>query len=374
MAGRPYRRGEKGFETAELGALTLADDAALFTLLLTYPDALAEDVVFFADGRVLPESDPAWRTVLGWHRQGGPVLLGVTTAQAEPGLFVETLRLAESVADWGVERWDETVLEYWGSADEAMVTRIVDRWELSRDEGWTLGSWTRAMWDEDPGLGRPIVGLLGAEVPEAVRGAVEWLASGHREIAAFEASRIVTGESPTYWTHSVAGAWYRPVPLTTEDEPDRRRATYVRRTGSVTGRLLAAVEARCLEAGSAVAWSGEDWVRFDGASRCLRVFPGETWVDLQLVGADEGNLIGLRYRYGVPTRLKPPADAPPEVHVRLSAAEDFGAEVQVMLSDWLSGRQARSPEPQARPRIVVRDVEVSSATSGHEAGPSDRSD
>ncbi len=373
MAGRPYRGGAEGFEPAELGGLTLADDTALFTLLLTYPDALAEDVVFFADGRVLPESDPAWRALLGWHRQGGPVLLGMTTAQADAGLLVETLRLAEIVADWSIERWDQTVLEYWGSADHALLERVAERWELSRDEGWSLDRWTRAMWDEEPAPGRAIVGLLAADVSEALCRAVEWLASGGREIAAFEASRVVSGESATYWTHPVAGAWYRPAPLTTDDGPDRRRETYVRRTGSVTGGLLASIEARCLEAGSAVAWSGEDWVRFDGASRSLRVFPGEAWVDLQLVGADEGHLIGLRYRYGVPNRLKPPADAPPEVHVRLSAPEDFGAEIQVMLSDWLSGRPTRSPEPPARPRIVVRDVEVSPAMSGHEAGPYDRS-
>lgn len=374
MAGRPYRKGAKGFEPAELGGLTLADDAALFTLLLTYPDALADDVIFFADGRVLPESDPTWRTMLGWHRRGGPVLLGMTTARAESDLLIETLRLAEVVADWNVERWDDTVLEYWGSADHALVERMAERWDLSRDEAWSLASWTRAMWDEEPEPGRAIVGVLAADVSEALCRAVEWLSSGHREIAAFEASRVTTGETATYWTHPVAGAWYRPPPMTTEDGPDQRRKTYVRRTGSVTGRLLAAIEARCLEAGSAVAWSGEEWVRFDGASRSLRVFPGEAWVDLQLVGADEGNLIGLRYRYGVPARLKPPADAPPEVHVRLSSSADFGAEIQVMLSDWLSGRSTRSVEPSGRPRIVVRDVEVSSAVSGPEAGPADRSD
>lgn len=371
MTARPYRSGEKGFETAELGGLTLADDGALFSLLLTYPDALAEDVVFFADGRVLPESDLAWRTMLGWHRQGGPVLLGVTTAEAEPGLLVETLRVAEIVADWDVERWDEIVVEYWGSAEETLVERVMNRWELPADDGWTLGSWTRAMWDEEPETGRAVVGILTGEVPEAMRRAIDWLATGNREIAAFQVRRIAAGESPTYWTHPVAGAWYRPAPLVKPEGPDRRRETFVRRTGSVTGGLLAAIEARCVDAGSAVAWSGEDWVRFDGAGRSLRVFPGEAWVDLQFVGADEGNLIGLRYRYGVPARLKPPTEAPPEVHLRLSAADDFGPEVQLMLSDWLSDLSSRRAEPHSRPRIVVRDVEVSHATSGLEAGRSD---
>lgn len=373
MSGRPYRSGADGFETAELGGLTLADDGALFALLLSHPDALTEDVVFFADGRVLPESDPARRTLLGWHRRGGPVLLGVTTAPADPGLLVETLRLAGVASRLDGERWDEIVLEYWGSTDEAALRRVMDRWELSDEEPWTLASWTRAMWDEEPEPGPAIAGILAGEIPESLRLAVDWLATGNREVAAFEARRIVTDESPTYWTHLVAGAWYRPPPLGREVGPDRRRETYVRRTGSVTGGLLAAVETRCVEAGSAVAWSGEDWVRFDGAERSLRVFPGEAWVDLQLVGADEGNLIGLRYRYSVPVRLKPPAGAPPEVHLRLSAPEDFGPEVQLMVTDWLSGRSNRSAEAPARPRIIVRDVEVSPATSGPEADRPDRS-
>ena len=373
MAGRPYRSGEDGFETAELGALTLADDGPLFTLLLMHPDALAEDVIFFADGRVVPESDPAVRTLLGWHRQGGVVVLGFTTAAAVSDLLVEVLRLAEIVADWDTERWDEVVLEYWGSADAALVERVADRWNLSREEGWTLASWTGAMWDETPEPGRPIVGVLAGEVPESVRGAIDWLSVGSREIAAFEARRIVSGETPTYWTTPVAGAWARPVPLTGEEGPDRRRETFVRRTGSVTGGLLAAVEKRCLDSGSAVAWSGEDWVRFDGASRSLRVFPGAAWVDLQLVGADEGALIGMRYRYALPNRLKPPGDAPPEVHVRLVATADFGPEVQLLLSDWLSGRLSKEAQPATRPRIVSREVDVTPAASVREAGRSDRS-
>jgi hypothetical protein len=373
MAGRPYRSGKDGFETAELGALTLTDDEPLFALHLTYPDVLAEDVVFFADGRVLPESDPAVRTLLGWHRQGGAVVLGFTTASVVADLLVEVLRLAEIVGDWDVEQWDEIVLEYWGSADEALVESVAGRWDLSRQEGWTLASWTRAMWDEDPEPGRPIVGVLAGQVSEPVRAAIDWLSKANREIAAFEARRIVSDGTPTYWTYPVAGAWIRSTGLLDEKAPDRRRETFVRRTGSVTGGLLAAVEKRCLDSGSAVAWSGEDWVRFDGASRSLRVFPGAAWVDLQLVGADEGGLIGMRYRYGLPSRLRPPEDAPPEVHVRLSAPADFGPEVQLLLSDWLSGRLSKEAQPVARPRIVSREVDVTPASRPREAGRSDRS-
>jgi hypothetical protein len=80
----------------------------------------------------------------------------------------------------------------------------------------------------------------------------------------------------------------------------------------------------------------------------------------------------MRYRYALPSRLKPPGDAPPEVHVRLAAPADFGPEVQLLLSDWLSGRLSKEAQPVARPRIVSREVEVTPAASVREAGRSDR--
>ena len=351
MTGRPYRTAGGSFQSADLAPPEMTDDAALFQLLLLHPDFLAPDVVFMADGRVLAESDPTWRTVLGWHRDGGPILLGVTTGLASDPLLIEALQLAESSADWPLERWDATLASFWDMADGGLVQVLTRAWEGEEGRPRTVSGWTHAAWGTPPSMGRTAVGLLAAEVPESLRRAVGWLATGGREIAAFEVRRMKTGKAPTYWSHCVAGSWRRP----TERRPAAaeaglRRETYVRHTGSVTAGLLSAVEARCLRAGSQVAWSGEDWVRFDGNGRSLRVFPGAAWVDLQFVGADEGTLAGLRYRYGVPRTLTPTADAPPEVHLRLASDDDFSPSVEVMLSAWLS----EAPREEEKPAIPDR--------------------
>ena len=57
------------------------------------------------------------------------------TARAEPGLLVETLRLARVVSDLPPERWDEIVLEFWGSADPPLVRQVMDRWGLPGERG-----------------------------------------------------------------------------------------------------------------------------------------------------------------------------------------------------------------------------------------------
>jgi hypothetical protein len=356
MAGRPYRGEDGTFESADLSPPALSDDAALFALLLNHPDFLDEDVLFMADGRVLAESDPAWRTVLGWHRGSGPVLLGVTTGGAGESLLIEVLQLAESSADWPLARWDEALAAFWGSSDGALRQRVAERWGL-KGEVWTVEGWAQAVWDGPPTKGRAAVGILAAEVPVAIRRAVAWLAAGGREIAAFEVQRMVAGSAPIYWTNLVAGAWHRRVtPVAASADAGLRRETYVRHTGSVTAGLLSAVEARGLQVGSKVAWSGQDWVRFDGAGRSLRVFPGAGWIDLQFVDADEGTLTGLRYRYGVAVALEPPPDAPPGVHLRLSSAGDMNPAVELLLTAWLGEVPAQDVRETsaARPRRSKR--------------------
>ncbi|HUP01646.1 MAG TPA: hypothetical protein VM737_09030 [Gemmatimonadota bacterium] len=337
MTGRPYRSADGSFQSADLNPLALDDDATLFQLLLRHPDFLEPDVIFMADGRVLAESDPAWRTVLGWRRSGGPILLGVTTGPAPDALLIEVLQLAEASAEWPIGRWNEALAAYWGSADARLVEAIKLGWRFDARESWSVEAWTRAAWGVEPIAGRSAVGLLAAEMPPALLRAVDWLAAGGREIAAFEVRRMGAGKAPTYLSDRVAGSWGRPVERPpVAPEVGLRRETYVRHTGSVTAGLLSAVEARCLAAGSKEAWSGEDWVRFDGPGRSLRVFPGAAWVDLQFVGADEGTLAGLRYRYGVSTTLVPSTGAPPEVHLRLASTADFSPAVEVLLSAWLT--------------------------------------
>lgn len=337
MSARAYRGVDGAFESTDLDAPVLSEDASLFALLLTHPDFLADDVVFMADGRVLEESDPAWRTVVGWRRSGGPVILGVTTGTARPALLVETLQVAEMSSSWGLDRWSEVLTSFWETVGGSLFDRISKRWDLPSEAAWTVDAWTQAAWNIEPIPGRAAVGLLAAEVPPAVRRAVAWLADDNHEVAASEVRRMGSGEHATFWTEQVAGGWRRAVkPVVRPAEAGLRRDTYVRHTGSVTAGLLSAVEARCLAAGSKVAWSSEDWVRFDGSGHSLRVFPGAAWVDLQFVGADEGTLAGLRYRYGVSVTLDPPSDAPPEAHLRLASSADFSAAVELLLGAWLS--------------------------------------
>ena len=102
-----------------------------------------------------------------------------------------------------------------------------------------------------------------------------------------------------------------------------------------TEELLATLEARCREVGCEVGWRGPDWARYDGRDHSLRVFPGDHWVDLQFVGADEGTLKGLWFRYDVSDGLEAPADAPPAAHMRLDDPRDLDRSVLALLAAWL---------------------------------------
>lgn len=105
-----------------------------------------------------------------------------------------------------------------------------------------------------------------------------------------------------------------------------------------TEELLATLEARCREVGGELGWRGSDWARYDGREHSLRVFPGDRWVDLQFVGADEGTLKGLWFRYDVPDGLEAPEDAPPAAHLRLEGPRDLDRSVLTLLSAWLGSQ------------------------------------
>jgi hypothetical protein len=114
--------------------------------------------------------------------------------------------------------------------------------------------------------------------------------------------------------------------------------------------LLASIEAIARETGSAVSRAG-DWVRIAGARRSLRAFPSEEWVDLQLVGLDEGTMVGLRYRHGVPLRLEAGEGAPPGVHLRVRG-DELGPAVEGLIRGWLTAPgegRGEKPRPAAAP-------------------------
>src|SRR5687768_15054057 len=81
----------------------LDDDLSFFELLLVRPDLLGSDVVFLADGRGWEGTGTGWPLAVGWRRQGGPVILGVTTGAATGDLLVEPLQLAGASSAWSIE-------------------------------------------------------------------------------------------------------------------------------------------------------------------------------------------------------------------------------------------------------------------------------
>lgn len=327
------------------GGLSSRDDARLLELLLGSPDRLDPQVILWADGRVLPESDPGRRTVVGWHRAGGAVMVGVTTGVAVEGLLLEAFQLAAAEGANPPGRWAGALATFWGDADPALRERVADRWGLRGGLIESPEAWADRAWGMAPAPGPPRAGMIAFEVPPSLRQSVDWLADQGVEVAAWEIARSADPGAAPFRFERVAGRWSgppeRPLPAF---EEQRRRRTYVRHTGSVTAALLADLEAECRSSGAAVAWSDDQWVRFDGPRRSLRVFPGTEWIDLQFVGADEGTLIGLRYRYGVQVGIEPPPDAPPGVHLRLASPSDLGPEVRMLVKGWLGGLSSEAGE------------------------------
>src|SRR3990172_1201967 len=78
----------------------LDDDVSFLELLLVRPDLLGSDVVFLADGRGWEGTGAGWPLAIGWRREGGPLILWVTTGAASGDLLVEPLQLAGASASW----------------------------------------------------------------------------------------------------------------------------------------------------------------------------------------------------------------------------------------------------------------------------------
>lgn len=350
--------------------LSGGDDARLFEALLTAPDRLHPDVVLWADGRVLPGSDAGRRTLVGWHRAGGPVFVGVRTGAATDGLLLEALGLAAEGGETPDERWRVALAAYWDAADPALRERVSDRWGFARGEIADPEAWTGQAWGRPPTPGPARTGVVAARCPRGLGRAIDWLAGRGIDVAAWEVGRA--DDDGSFRLARVAGAWResdeRPLPA--EASEARRRRTYLRHTGGVTAELLATLESHCRAMGCEVAWSDRQWVRFDGPGRSLRVFPGTAWIDLQFVGADEGTLIGLRFRYGVPVGTEPPEGAPPGVHLRLFRPDDLGPETRLLLTAWLGERSGGNGEEERPP---VRRRPNPSPRNARARGPRNRS-
>ncbi|MFN2383002.1 MAG: hypothetical protein ABR559_01920 [Gemmatimonadota bacterium] len=316
--------------TAGDGALDSSDELPLLSQILTHPETLAPDVLLWAGGELRPGAGPG-RMVLGWRRGGGPVVVACTTGQATEALLVQALQRAASCAKWPVSRWDELLEESWAVAD-GLLAAVGDRWGLGSQDLRRAAAWTEAAWGAPPAPGQPAVGLLAARVSNGLRRAVDWLTTADREIAAFELERAAAGAPLAYGTHQVAGGW-RGAP----ERPLPARATApleVTPVAAAPTALQAALERLCRAAGGTVVWRRE-WVRFDGRLRSLRLFPGPGGIELQFMGANEGVLVGLRYRFGVPLATRPPPAAAPGGHLWLAEREDLTPAVEKLLAFWL---------------------------------------
>jgi hypothetical protein len=101
--------------------------------------------------------------------------------------------------------------------------------------------------------------------------------------------------------------------------------------------LIDAVERLARRSGATATWSRREWVRFEGAHGSIRVFPHEGGAWLQLAGADEGALAGLRFRHGLPLVAEGPPNAPPGAHLYLRDAASLTPPIEALIRQWLRG-------------------------------------
>lgn len=307
--------------------------------LIERPDRIDDGALFWADERALPEDERNGRLILGWHRDGGALVVAVSPRTVTGEELVAALAAARTVTAWSPERWDRALIAFWRGVDLELRARAADRWDLPLAGAWRAGVLTEAAWGLPPAAGPTRLGVLASEVPARVRRAVEWLAAERHEAAAWE---IPAGVGPHPRSALlVAGGWSGSVarPLPAEEEGP---LAVPEGDGGVpgagpSGEILATLERLARELGGGAARRGDAWVRFEGDRGEIRAFPGPGGVDLQLVGANEGSLAGLRFRYGVSIPLKPPPDAPPGAHLRLSSVVELDDRMRSLLGAWLAG-------------------------------------
>jgi hypothetical protein len=342
------------WETTDHPSASLDDDLTLVELLFEKPHLLGEDLVLIGEARGTSESGLGGRIVVGWRRAGGPLVLGVTTGSGSEALLVEAIGYAGTVHAWTLARWSEEVRRYWDSAPPELVERIAARWVLPAGAPWDVAAWTRAGWGEEPREGLSAIALLATRIPESCARAITWLAR-RAAIAAFRIRWYGADATPEPRIEKVAGDW-KADSLEPEAAGAAQTFTIAEAASAVDAgqTLVTQIESMCAELGCRISRRGEGWIRIDGMRRSLRAFPDAGWLDLQLVGIDEGSLVGLAHRYGVPLRHEPPSGAPPGIHLRLEG-EELDSGVRALLAAWLGGGPG-APSTRAHPSTSVEDV------------------
>lgn len=265
--------------------------------------------------------------LLGWRRTGGPFVAGTSEGTADPPLLAATLDLAESTADWTPARWDDAFRSFWANADRSLRDALAARLPLT--EPWSLVGWCEAVWGTYAGEGNSAIALVAPTLASEVRSSLDWL--GRRtDGAAGYAAEPLDPDGRRVRCSRVAGSLeagaLRPLPGELERSPVEG-----------TADPFESVERVAYEAGATASWSRREWVRFRGPGGTVRVFPRRDAVWLQLVGADEGTLAGLRFRHGVPLERPGAGQGPPGAHLVLRDGAEVTAGVAAVLREWLRG-------------------------------------
>lgn len=304
--------------------------------LLLDPTAIPGGAACFADAR--PIGVATLPILLGWRRAGGGLVVGTSEEAVTTELWGAAKSLAESTAEWTVDRWDVAFRAFWTAADPSLRNVLAERLPLPAENEWSLASWSEAVWGTfDRVMEPPAVAVVGSSVPEDVVDAILAL-EGLTRSAAFTFQPL--GESGERIRCSLVAGILDPVP---------ERALPGEIDGPVSpGRiaaprdpeeLLRALERVASGSEAKATWFRRDWVRFEGPCGAVRGFPRGEGVWLQLAGADEGALAGLRFRHGLTQDLMAgaPSDAPPGAHFFLRDVAALTPSIEALLRQWLRG-------------------------------------
>lgn len=264
-------------------------------------------------------------------------MTGAAEGEATLELFVAVRRLAKSTTGWSEERCDVAFREFWSRAAQPLRDALDARLPLPPPEDWSLEAWAVAVWGTFTGaVEPPAMVVVGSSVSDAVIDAV--LAGvGPGRTAAFTVAplddsrsrvrcSLVAGELDPAAERALPGVLEGPV--AGDYRPDRERDRE---------QLIETIERIAAEVGAALHWFRRDWMRIEGQSGAIRVFPRGEGAWLQLAGVDEGTLAGLRYRHGITLDPPAPAGGPPGAHLFLPNADALTPSVEAVVRRWLRG-------------------------------------
>lgn len=302
--------------------------------LLLDPMAIPGDSACWGDARALGLA--GLPILLGWRRTGGALVAGTSEGAVTIELLVATTKLAESTSLWTGDRWDAAFRAFWTDAAPPLRHALAERLPLPAD-GWSLESWSSAVWGTFAGpVDPPAVAVVGSTVSADVMESIGLRGSAGRA-AAFTVEPL-DAAGDRIRCALVAGHLDPAPPRALPGEVElAARTGNDGRGGPDPYELLGAMERLARRSGATATWSRRDWVRYEGAHGAIRVFPSEAGAWLQLAGADEGALAGLRFRHGLPLDRGGPPGAPPGAHLFLPDRAALTASIEALIRQWLRG-------------------------------------